>query len=126
MRSDRTILLKRELLNQERERVISKLTRLHNTLQSKIDPDSDDGASDLEEHENAMALIPGLNGRLEAIDQALQRVERGTYGFCEHCGEPIDPARLEAVPEAAFCVRCKTVVERQTRLRTTARSREIF
>jgi phage/conjugal plasmid C-4 type zinc finger TraR family protein len=42
------------------------------------------------------------------IDAALSRVDAGTYGICESCGNPIPEARLEAVPEATLCVTCKT------------------
>lgn len=105
-------------LQVEHEQTLLRLARLRKTLRSEIDPDADDGASDLEEHENAMALIPGLKDKLEAIDHALQRAQQGTYGICERCGEPIDPARLEIVPETTFCTQCKAIVEREARLRT--------
>ena len=122
MSADGTVLPNWELLNQEREQVILRLRHLHEMLKSTIDPDSDDGASDLEEQDNIMALIPDLNSKLADIDRALQRVEQGTYGFCERCGKPIDPARLEIMPEATFCVQCKTIIERQNRLRANASS----
>lgn len=41
------------------------------------------------------------------IDRALAKVEAGTYGLCDGCGQPIAPERLEALPWAAVCVRCK-------------------
>ena len=109
-----------EQLQAEREHTLLQLARVRETLRSEIDPDTDDGASDLEEHENAIALIPGLERKLEAIDYALQRVQQGTYGICERCGEPIDPARLEIVPETTFCMACMVIVEREIRLRTKA------
>lgn len=43
---------------------------------------------------------------LQAIDAALARIESGVYGICRGCEEPIDGARLRAVPEAALCVVC--------------------
>jgi DnaK suppressor protein len=43
----------------------------------------------------------------EEIDWALAKVEAGTYGLCDGCGEPIAPERLEALPWAALCVSCK-------------------
>ena len=48
---------------------------------------------------------------LERIDEALERMEEGTYGTCERCGEAIDPARLEAIPYAIRCVRCEEAEE---------------
>ena len=105
-------------LQAEREHTLSKLARIYETLRSNIDPDSDDGAFDLEEHDNAWALVPGLKRKLAAIDHALQRVQQGTYGLCERCGKAIDPARLAIVPEATFCIPCQMSVEQAGRSRT--------
>ena len=44
---------------------------------------------------------------LQAIEEALVRIEKGTYGICRDCGEPIAPARLEAIPWTRVCIACK-------------------
>ena len=44
---------------------------------------------------------------LQAIEEALYRMEKGTYGTCRDCGEPIAPARLEAIPWTRVCIACK-------------------
>ncbi len=44
---------------------------------------------------------------LQAIEEALQRIEKGTYGVCRDCGEPISPARLSAIPWTRVCITCK-------------------
>ena len=44
---------------------------------------------------------------LQAIEEALARLEKGTYGICRDCGEPIAPARLEAIPWTRVCISCK-------------------
>src|SRR5438552_18237038 len=44
---------------------------------------------------------------LQAIEEALYRMERGVYGICRDCGEPIAPARLEAIPWTRVCISCK-------------------
>ena len=49
---------------------------------------------------------------LAQIDAALQRIERGTYGVCESCGQPILPERLEALPWTTLCIDCKRKQER--------------
>ena len=46
---------------------------------------------------------PKLN---ELVDHALTKLEAGTFGTCERCGEPISPARLEAMPAARYCINC--------------------
>src|SRR5580704_13922439 len=44
---------------------------------------------------------------LQAIEEALYRMERGTYGICRDCGDPIAAARLEAIPWTRVCITCK-------------------
>ncbi|HSF99551.1 MAG TPA: TraR/DksA family transcriptional regulator [Vicinamibacterales bacterium] len=44
---------------------------------------------------------------LQAIEEALFRMEKGTYGICRDCGEPIAPARLQAIPWTRVCITCK-------------------
>ena len=44
---------------------------------------------------------------LQAIEEALNRIEQGTYGVCRDCGEPIAPARLNAIPWTRVCITCK-------------------
>ena len=44
---------------------------------------------------------------LQAIEEALQRIEKGTYGVCRDCGEPIAEARLNAIPWTRVCITCK-------------------
>ncbi|HSM12934.1 MAG TPA: TraR/DksA family transcriptional regulator [Thermoanaerobaculia bacterium] len=49
--------------------------------------------------------------RLFEIDDALQRIDLGSYGRCAHCGQPIAAARLTAVPWAKYCVDCQELHE---------------
>jgi len=44
---------------------------------------------------------------LQAIEEALARLDKGTYGTCRDCGEPISPARLHAIPWTRVCITCK-------------------
>jgi DnaK suppressor protein len=44
---------------------------------------------------------------LQAIEEALYRMEKGSYGICRDCGDPIAPARLEAIPWTRVCISCK-------------------
>ncbi len=52
-----------------------------------------------------------LAERINRLTAALARLEEGTYGRCTECREPIEPARLQAIPEAATCVRCQERIE---------------
>ena len=51
---------------------------------------------------------------LRAVQDAIARLERGEYGICQSCGTEIAAARLEALPQAAFCIECQTRRERST------------
>lgn len=75
--------------------------------------------SELEERsqqERSLRLLARLDERgrrgVEAVTMALDRLAEGTYGLCVDCGEPIPPARLEALPEAERCVPCAEAFER--------------
>jgi RNA polymerase-binding protein DksA len=49
--------------------------------------------------------------RIYEIDQALKRIEDGSYGTCDRCGRPINPERLEAKPWATFCITCQEALD---------------
>jgi DnaK suppressor protein len=49
---------------------------------------------------------------LRQAEHALERLDAGTYGTCENCGNPIGKGRLQAFPRATLCVTCKTKQER--------------
>ena len=65
-----------------------------------------EGATIAFERAQAMALLDETRTQLGAVDQALGRVDTGTDGRCESCGEQIAPARLAARPAAALCIGC--------------------
>ena len=59
------------------------------------------------ELEKRLALEQRTRDQLSYVEHALQKFEEGTYGMCDVCGQPIDPARLEALPQASLCLSCK-------------------
>ena len=65
---------------------------------------------DFYQYEDEVSLRLTLNERseLDAIDWALQRMQNGDYGLCEHCGRRIPLGRLKALPSTTMCVRCQT------------------
>ena len=77
------------------------------------------GAGDPEDAATATVLVD-LNlaeidrdaRELRAIQDALARLKRGEYGYCQRCGEEIPAARLEAMPQATLCVKCQEHLER--------------
>ncbi len=64
-------------------------------------------AAETLELENRLSLEKRVREQLAAVEHALHKFEEGTYGLCEGCGQPIDPARLEALPQARRCMSCK-------------------
>ena len=64
-------------------------------------------ATETAELENRMALEKRILDQLAGIDNALDKIKQGSYGICESCNKPIDPARLEALPQATLCMNCK-------------------
>ena len=68
-----------------------------------------------EDREISLATRSLLVERANRLAEALERLRKGTYGVCEECGEPIAPARLEALPEVTTCVRCQDRIEREIR-----------
>ena len=79
------------------------------------EPDSDDvafvedaGFADrshrTEERSRVLSLVRALRSNLRDVDHALSKMEVGTYGTCERCGEPISLERLEAIPWAVLCI----------------------
>jgi DnaK suppressor protein len=66
-----------------------------------------DEASDIITAEIDASFVHDLEIELREIDDALDRLEGGTYGICLDCGRPIDPARLQALPAASHCIKCQ-------------------
>ena len=60
-------------------------------------------------------MVNHLEAELAELDAALTRVNSGTYGTCEGCGEPISDARLEALPAARYCVEDQSRMSRNGR-----------
>src|SRR5207302_8392003 len=67
-----------------------------------------DAGSDAYDRDFALSLLSQEQDALYEIDQALKRIELGTYGKCEMSGKPIPHARLEAIPFARFTVQCQS------------------
>lgn len=68
---------------------------------------SDEEATEVAAYENTLPIEYALEIRLADINNALQKIKDGTFGVCENCHEPIDPKRLEIMPEAKLCLKCQ-------------------
>ena len=74
-----------------------------------------DAGSDAYDRDFALSLLSQEQDALYEIDEALKRIEMGTYGKCEMSGKPIPHARLEAIPFARFTVECQSQLEKQNK-----------
>jgi len=82
------------------------------------DPDSDDAEIDVEhgfadsahataERARTLSVMKALRANLRWVNRAMAKMELGTYGTCERCGQPVGIERLEALPWAILCIDCK-------------------
>lgn len=99
-----------------RAEISSSETELTAFLKEPIDGAGDDqadaGAKSFE-REHELSLVAGARTGLEQNLHALERLEDGTYGICESCGNPIGKLRLQAYPRATLCMTCKSKQERR-------------
>jgi len=64
-------------------------------------------ATEIVEVEKGLILEKRVRDQLAEVEHALDKFDQGTYGLCDSCGQPIEPARLEALPHASLCLSCK-------------------
>ena len=74
----------------------------------QFDEEGGEGGTSNVERELDLVLSAQARAAVDEIDRALTKIDNGTYGTCETCGQPIPRARLKALPYAALCVQCKS------------------
>ena len=106
-----------EQLTSEKQRLINELELLQTTASTAEERREgspfgkrEEEATETLELEKRLVLENRLRQEMAAIDHALQKFEKGTYGLCDNCGKPIDPARMEALPQATLCMNCKALL----------------
>lgn len=107
-------------LNDENTELQAEITRAESQIADRLG-DTSEGAGDDQadagaktyEREHELALTYNARELLAQNERALNRIEAGTYGVCESCGNPIGKARLQAFPRATLCVQCKQREERR-------------
>ena len=100
-------------LEQERKRLIEELEQAKANGNSEKEQQGassfrgrDEAADATTDLERRIALETQKRNSLAGIERALQKIDAGTYGICDNCGQPIYPARMEALPHAAYCMTC--------------------
>jgi RNA polymerase-binding protein DksA len=111
----------RKLLVDERERVSSTVENLHESNSRSFEEETEEETYDNHLADSATATLNReIDSTLEensghvlvGIDEALDRIENGTFGTCARCGKPIAEDRLEALPYATRCIDCQRLAER--------------
>jgi RNA polymerase-binding transcription factor DksA len=113
----------KQRLDEERARRVALTERLRqeesdpveSSELSKIDQHPAELGSETFDRELGLTTLTIVEGELKDIDDALRRLDEGTYGICEECGKPIDEARLKAVPWARYCVADQARIEHTLR-----------
>jgi DnaK suppressor protein len=104
--SDSPLASRRAQLETEQARVRSQLAKVGPGSALEFDDGFADSGQVTAERGEAEALAGTLLETLQDIDDALVKLEAGSYGRCEECGNEIAPARLEAMPAARLCITC--------------------
>ncbi len=108
----------RKILLEQRSQILSRARQM---LAGEVYVDSDDFPDEIDTavSESSLSLTGRMRererGLLNKIEKSLEKIERGTYGECESCGEEIGLERLRARPVAEFCIACKDEQERLER-----------
>lgn len=118
MLDDRRMQRNRKRLEDERARLQNELSCMETVMDERERPGLGthmaDNATEVFEQAKNLAVSQRLRLTLAETNRALDKMDRGVYGFCEKCGTPIDPARLKALPHATLCMRCQERAERGT------------
>ncbi|HSS11299.1 MAG TPA: TraR/DksA C4-type zinc finger protein [Acidimicrobiales bacterium] len=108
----RTLLLReRESYTRQAEELKAEADSLaleHEPGDVQFDEEGGEGGTSNVDRELDLVLSAQALGAIAEIDRAMAKINAGTYGICEQCGNPIPQARLKALPYAALCVACKS------------------
>lgn len=108
---ERLLERKRLLWLEVKERLKSNIGDGYQEMLSTASDEEDQASVSLLAETNLTLLGP-KRMELEAIEEALQRLENGIYGECESCGQSIEPRRLEVMPETPYCRACMSLKEK--------------
>lgn len=103
----------KKILLDMRKQILNDIEEIRQREHAEHDEIGDDYDKAAQERERELGIILTAQekNKLIAVDDALKRIDEGTYGICDECGEKISKQRLNAVPFAAMCVACKSKKE---------------
>ena len=111
----KTIARFKKILLKEREQIVGEVKQIVESSKEMGQDgiqDIGDEAANIYNKQVLLSLNENERLRLKEVDEALDRIENGTYGICEECGGPISLKRLEVRPVAKYCVPCLTKLEK--------------
>jgi DnaK suppressor protein len=111
----KTIARLKKILLKEREEIVGEVRQIFESSKEMGQDgiqDIGDEAANIYNKQILLRLTESERMRLQEMDEALDRIEAGTYGICEECGEPIGLKRLEVRPVAKYCVPCLSKMEK--------------
>ncbi len=113
----------RQLLITERVKIVDEIKSIaHDASRSPRDASGDlsaytihmsDMAADTYDRELSTNMVSAEQGVLYQIDDALKRMDEGSFGVCSECQQPISMSRLKAVPYASSCIECQRAKEQK-------------
>ncbi|UCG54082.1 MAG: TraR/DksA C4-type zinc finger protein [Dehalococcoidia bacterium] len=112
----------RHRLEDDRKRLVEQLEQIRANRSTEDRREGspfgkrEEEATETAELENRMALEKRVLDQLAEVDNALTKFDKGTYGICESCGKPINPERLEALPQATLCMSCKAAQAKNAKI----------
>ncbi|HLU33820.1 MAG TPA: TraR/DksA family transcriptional regulator [Natronosporangium sp.] len=108
------LVARREELRREYQQHVADITELQrDRFTDTAGDDQADTGSKTFEREQEISLANSILERSNQVERALERLDEGSYGWCERCGDPIPVERLAAFPSATLCVKCKQLEERR-------------
>ena len=105
------LLERRQEVLKEVEDLLARRRSSQGTLREESVPDTGDMALQDASGDQQIALIESRNRVRQQLDDALRKLDEGTYGRCEDCGQPISESRLKVLPFAQRCVACQEKFE---------------
>jgi len=105
----------KKVLLKEREQIVGEVKQIVESSKEMGQDgiqDIGDEAANIYNKQVVLILNENERMRLKEVDEALDRIENGSYGICDECGGPISLKRLEVRPVAKYCVPCLTKLEK--------------
>lgn len=103
------LIAQKEYISSQLKKIAKKSKKIKGDYETKfphLGDHQDENAIEVSDYEDNLSVEHNMEKELESIGSALKKTSEGTYGTCSNCGKPINPKRLEALPEATLCIEC--------------------